>query len=224
VLCKDTYFYDVPPGTTIATFGGATPAVYTFQQFRTDVEGSLREYFGGKAVGSGKKAFDIHENTYRIAADAVPCFEGRWYGHRPPAIGTAFIADGVTIFNYPDQHYANGIEKNKNTSRRFKAIVRILKHFRYEMLAAGIASSRPMASFLIESLVWNVPNSQFGSTSLRDDLKAAILFIYQNTKSGWTCMAWPEINGVKNLFISQPWTPAEVNSFMVDVWAYAELS
>jgi hypothetical protein len=126
VRCTDTYFYEVPQGKTITNFEAVSPATYTFQQFRGDVEAALRQHFGSAAVRSGSKAFDIHENTYRIAADAVPCFQYRWYGHTPPAIGTAFLSNGRMIFNYPDQHYDNGVTKNTATGRRFKAIVRIL--------------------------------------------------------------------------------------------------
>jgi hypothetical protein len=98
----------------------------------------------------GKLQTHIHENTYRIAADAVPCFEYGWYGNTPPDIGTAFMAGGNRIFNCPEQHYSNGVAKNTATARRFKAVVRVLKHLRYEMLNAGITSAKPVPSFLLE--------------------------------------------------------------------------
>jgi hypothetical protein len=58
---------------------GYSEGTYPYEDFRTDVEEALIDYFGGSAITRGNKAFDIHENTYRIDADAVPCFEHRRY-------------------------------------------------------------------------------------------------------------------------------------------------
>ena len=109
VMCRDTYFFDIPPGRVISEFEpNFSSATYTFQQYKSDVGAALLAYFGAAAVTAGQKAFDIHENTYRIAADAVPCFEYHWYGYTPPAMGTAFMAGGSRIFNYPE--HATGTE------------------------------------------------------------------------------------------------------------------
>jgi hypothetical protein len=135
------------------------------------------------------------------------------------------MSNGRKIHNYPQQHYDNGVAKNTATGRRFKAIVRVLKHLRYAMCDAGVPSAENMASFLIESMVWNVPESRFGGYSLRADLKTVMNYLFTNTQSADTCKGWFEVNGIKWLFhSSQPWTFAAANKFLLDAWAYAELN
>src|SRR2546426_7366713 len=45
--------------------------VYTYDQYKRDVEEALVNYFGRSAVVGRNKAFDVHENTYRVDADVV---------------------------------------------------------------------------------------------------------------------------------------------------------
>ena len=54
-------------------------ADYTYAKFKNDVGIALVNHFGADAVSRGNKAFDIHENSYRIDADVVPTFEHRRY-------------------------------------------------------------------------------------------------------------------------------------------------
>src|SRR5260221_8038825 len=65
VLCSDTFHYQLPEGKTAPEFQ-ITPASYQAAQFRADVQAALESYFGAAAVDVGRKAFGIHENTYRI--------------------------------------------------------------------------------------------------------------------------------------------------------------
>src|SRR5207245_972002 len=60
VCSSYTIYYDpeIPPGQV-----GLGPATYMFPQFREDVRTVLVAHFGAAAVRSGRKAFDIHENT-----------------------------------------------------------------------------------------------------------------------------------------------------------------
>ena len=53
-------------------------------------------------------------------------------------------------------------QKNDATGRRFKAVVRILKRLRNEMVDNGHKVAGPIPSYLIECLIWNVPNEGFG--------------------------------------------------------------
>jgi hypothetical protein len=233
VCSSYTVFYDpeVPPAQV-----GLGPAIYLFHQFREDVRAALVAHFGAAAVNAGRKAFDIHENTYRIAVDVVPTFEYRSYVLGIPLhVGTAFLSDGRRVVNYPKQHYDCGVVKNKATSRRFKAITRILKRLRYEMVAAGIASAANVQSFELESMVWNVATPLFGvvtpllaalypATGIREPLKAILEHLYAGTASDQACAAWKEVNDIKPLFgAGQPWTREGARAFIADVWAYAEL-
>ena len=54
-------------------------AAYQYSAYKSDVHSALKGYLGEKSVTRGKKAFDIHENTYRVDADAIACFEYRRY-------------------------------------------------------------------------------------------------------------------------------------------------
>lgn len=233
VCSSATLLFDpiVPPSQI-----GLGPATYLFPQFREDVRAALAAHFGLAAVTSGSKAFNVRENTNRIAADVVPTFEYREYvlGFALH-VGTAFMCDGRRIVNFPEQHYNNGVAKNDATGRRFKATARVLKRLRYEMLNDGINSAAGVQSFGLESLVWNVPDAVFGVVSLldalyaeiriRERLKAVLRHLYAGTESDEACAAWTEVNGIKPLFGPvQPWTRAGARTFLAAAWDYAELN
>ncbi len=223
VLCNTSMFFDLPDGTTSSTFGIITPADYAYSTFKNDLEAALRLYFGTGFVTRGNKAFDIHENTYRIDADAVPCFEYRWYRKDGTfRQGAAFDPDkGGRIINWPDQNYENGVAKNKETGQRFKDVVRILKRLRNKMDDEKITAANPIPSFLIECLVWNVPNGGFGHDTYEADVRWALAHLFNNTKKFDDCREWGEINEYKYLFRpSQPWTMEQGHKFTSAAWDY----
>lgn len=79
-------------------------------------------------------------------------------------------------------------------------------------------------SFLIECLVWNVPNDQFQNSTYTADVKAALYFLYERTKTDELCREWGEVSELKYLFQPfQKWTRQQVNEFTVAAWNYAEL-
>ena len=224
VLCDNSIFFNLPDGMTSGDFGIATPADYTYSTFKNDVEAALRSYFGTGFVTRGKKAFDIHENTYRIDADVVPCFEYRRY-HKDKSYlqGTAFIPDGGSrIINWPDQNYENGVAKNKETGQRFKDVVRIIKRLRNKMDDEKIAAAKPIPSFLVECLVWNVvPNDRFGHDSYKADVRSSLAYLFNNTIKVDDCKEWGEINELKYLFRpGQPWTMEQAHKFTSTAWDY----
>jgi len=228
VCCMSSFFYD------LSHTNGLTekdlhiePARLHFPEYKDEVERALVAHFGRDSIQRGNKAFDIHENTYRVDADAVPCFEHRQYDQRRGWVsGTAFLSDkdGRKIVNWPKQHYERGVKKNEATGKRFKFITRILKRLRNEMEETGIAAAASTPSFLIECLVWNVPDSAFGAEQYRDDVRAVVLAAYNETKTDDACRSWREVNQMKLLFGSgQPWTRQQANEFLVAAWGYAAL-
>lgn len=222
VLNTNTVFYDLPNGMTQTDFG-LVPSTYQYSQYKNDVERALVSYLGRDAVTPGKKAFDVHSNSYRIDADAVACFEYRRYAANGTYItGTSFIPDGgQKIINWPQQNYDNGVAKNSATGEHFKAVVRILKRLRNKMADEGNAAADPIASFLIECLVWNVPNEGFNHDAYTADVRYALAHLYKNTSTDDACKEWGEINELKYLFrLSQPWTRQQVNSFLLAAWRY----
>ena len=143
VLCRDTFFFDVPNGTTAVDFGLTNPPTYPFSQYKNDVQTALCSHFGAASIRRGNKAFDIHANTYRVDADAVPTFDYRYYfADGTYREGVAFLSDsGARTINYPEQNYANGVSKNDATSKRFKTMVRIFKSLSSQMGSEGVTDA-----------------------------------------------------------------------------------
>lgn len=221
VLTTDSFFFKLPDGYSPAHFGIVTPATYTYQQYRGDIRSALVRRFGAAAIREGSKAFDVHENSYRVEADVVPCFEYRWYREGgTPLEGTAFqTKSGTLIVNWPQQNYDNGVKKNEATGQHFKPMVRILKSLRTEMAGQGSALAESMPSFLIESLLWNVPNEGFANPSYEADVRWCLAYIFNGTIDSFGSMLWTEVNGIKSIFESgQPWTRDQVHAFAAAAW------
>jgi len=204
---------------------------YTYNEFKNTVEKALITKFGRQSVRRGNKAYDIHANTYRVDADVVPCFEHRRYtGERnfngtyaylsPP--GTEFRPDnGGSVINWPQQHYENGVTKNEATGNRFKYITRVLKRLRNEMADKGLSAAKPIPSYLIECLAWNVPNEGFGHDTYADDVRYVLAHTFNETIADEKCREWGEVNELKYLFrISQPWTRQQAHDFLSAAWDY----
>ena len=200
--------------------GGATLA-----GFKDDVEHALIAYFGSEAVDRGSKAIRVAENTARLPADVVPCvtertWTSRWTSHD----GIRLLSDrdpDERIINYPKQHLERGTEKNDETSRRYKRVVRILKRLENEMVEEGVIEVVP--SFLIESSVWNAPNSGFDAATWKSRVRAVLVHVYNETRSDdcVTSDEWLEANAIKYLFYSgQNWKYTDAHEFASKAWDY----
>lgn len=115
-VCHDSFFYDLPPGVQPQVVGFSSPASYTFDSFRGDVQAALAARFGS-GMTPGDKAFNVHENTYRLEADVTPFFEYRRYKQTDgsfsyeegvKSIGTS----GQHFVNWHKAHYAQGVKRN----------------------------------------------------------------------------------------------------------------
>ena len=222
VVCNDVFFYDLPDGTD-ASRCGIVPAEYTYQAFKNDVGEALASYFGSGAVTRGNKAFDLHETTYHVDADVAPFFEYRRYSSVDRYIEGVELRtdrDSARIRNWPEQHYDNGTTKNTNTGFRYKRVVRGLKALSSEMVAAKVQGA-DIPGFLIECLVWNVPNTLLNSDDYSTDVRSSIIHLYNHTKEDGPCGEWGEVSELKYLFRStQKWTRAQANDFLVAAWNY----
>jgi hypothetical protein len=224
ILCADTFFLDLPEGTTRETFR-IEPATYHYAQYKNEVEEALVNLFGRSAVVRGNKAFDVHENTYRVEADVAPFFEHRRYHANGRYLsGVELRPDNgrpIKVVNWPQQHYENGVSKNNSTSKRYKAMVRVLKSLRNEMADSNYREADPIAGFLVECLVWNVPDDHFGHSTYADDVRACLAYLFNNTRNEGDCSEWGEVSELKYLFRpSQKWTREQANSFLYRAWAY----
>ncbi|MFZ2031911.1 MAG: nucleotidyltransferase [Vitreimonas sp.] len=224
VVCSDTFFYDIPDGTTAQTFS-ISPATYSFDQFKADLGEALTGYFGSGAVKRGNKAFDVKETSYHVEADVAPFFTHRRYNNKGGVIeGVEMRPDdnpAKKIINWPDQHYENGVAKNKDTGTRFKSLVRVLKSLRNEMCENKVSAAEPVIGFLNECMVWNTPNHLFGSDRYYDDVNAVLTHLYNATKTDDLCREWGEVSELKYLFrASQKWTRQQANDFVLAAWRY----
>lgn len=226
VRLNSTFFVRYPEGKSKEDYENIDGSI-GFSDYKDLIHEALDDYFGAQYVARGNKAFDIHSNSYRVDADVVPALAYRYYfgndeeDFRKP-VGIAFNSDkGNRIINWPDQTYNNGVEKNNSTSRRYKKVIRILKNLRNKMQDDKIVAANDIASFLIESLVWNTPNEGFGHDNLTDDVRYVLAHTFNETNSDEKCSEWGEVNELKYLFRpSQPWTRERAHSFLSAAWDY----
>jgi hypothetical protein len=226
VRLNSTFFPEYPPGKTREDFGNTKGSI-SFADYKNLVQKALEDYFGESSVRRGDKAFNIHENSYRIDADVVPTLEHRRYclnddGTHYVLSGIGFDTDaGKRILNWPEQHYENGLKKHEDTGRRYRKIIRILKRMRNEMQDEGIEAAKNIASCLIESLVWNVPNENFGYDTYAADMRNVLAHLFNETRKNETCSEWGEVSELKYLFRSaQPWTREQAHNFISAAWDY----
>jgi hypothetical protein len=207
---------------------GIIDATYTYADFRNDVGAALVAKFGPSAVERGDKAFDVHETRTRVDSDVLAAFAHRRYS-RDPATGLINLQEGTKFYpdsggqieNFPKQQYANGVTKNDATGGRFKGMVKGLKNLRNEMDDNGIAAAGPIPSFLVECLVYNVPNDRFNNLSYVTDMKQVIYVAWEATNTDEGCRDWVEESGLKWLLRgAQKWTRQDANAFLRAAWNY----
>lgn len=216
-------------GLTVSDLG-RTPYTggYSLTAFKDDVQAALVAHFGPDAVDRGNKAIHIRESRRSLKADVVPCVRHRqnYARHRTAHnLGIKLLNDADPyehIVNYPKQHLDVGVRKNDATQRRYKKVVRILKRLENEMVDEGLIAEVP--SFLIESAVFNVPNSAFTTPSTwTGRVRNALAHLFNGTldDSCYRSDEWLEANGIKYLFHSaQAWTYQDAHCFASRAWDY----
>lgn len=224
ILCYDSFYPNYPKGYGDSDFGIPTESGnYHYSQFKNEIGYALVDYFGSASVKRGNKAFNIKENSYHVDADVAPFFEHRRYdtsGNYDSGI-QLFADDGKKIINWPEQHYNNGVSKNINTGKRFKAMARILKSLCNEMVDNGVEKAKSIPGFLNECMIWNVPDSNMGNYSYMNDVRNCFAHLFNNTLSYEKCSEWGEVSELKYLFrSSQKWTWQQAHSFIGSAWNY----
>lgn len=80
-----------------------------------------------------------------------------------------------------------------------------------------------ITSFLLECLVWNVPDRIMNDyENWTDRLRESIKYIYDKTKEESFCKEWGEVSDLLYLFIGRKWNYKDVNSYMVLLWKHLE--
>jgi hypothetical protein len=223
------YFFDLPKDKTETDMGidKDGPSGYSFSEFKNDVEAALVKKFGRDQVKRNDKCITIKGTAQRIQTDVVPTWNYRRYNeNKTYVLGAKFFPDKPTgsITNFPKQHIENAINKNSNTQRRFKRLTRLHRKLRYKMKDDGVTFNANISSFLLECLIWNVPNSIMNNyDTWTDRLKQSIIYIYEQTKEESTCKEWREVSELLYLFHSgRKWSRTDVNEYMVQLWNYLE--
>ena len=195
---------------------------YTFAKYKNSVEAALRRKFKSNNVTRGDKSIKVKSNSNRVSADVVPAFEYQ----QNTSSGIKFYSDtGAAVVNFPRQNEKNGNAKNARTSHRYKRMVRLLKKINYKLKTDGY-----IPSFLVECLVWNVPDSIFQKNSTyADELRGVLYHIYSRTKKGSAHVhlsnEWGEVNELLYLFKGhRKWTKGNAADFAFKAWNYVGFS
>ena len=211
----NSFFDSYPKGKTRVDFGNVD-GDYAYADFKNDVGRALSNHLGAQHVSRGDKAFDIHENTYRVDADVVPVFEHRRYATDGSYLsGVEFIPDsGGKVINWPEQHYDNGKGKNDDTRRAYRGVVRIIKKLRNLMDEEGIAEAKPLKGFHVECLVWNAPNSCFVHDTWYACVDAVLFFLSMQLTKMELCEEWGEVSELKYLVKNDETKRAQFEAFV----------
>jgi hypothetical protein len=203
------------------TAAGAT----NITAFKDAIGDALVGRFGSAAVTRGNKVFTVRESSRSLAADVIPCatYYKHWSTTRRTG-GIRLLPDrwpGHHINNFPQQHYDEGVAKNNATGRRYKSVVRILKNLENHMVKQGHGE---LPGFLVESLVFNVPNSKFDASTWEQRIRNVLFYIWDNTEDVSCETEWLEANGIKYLFhTNQKWTRDETRAWILAAWRYVKV-
>lgn len=223
VVNQDLFFNDYPKDKTDSDFG-FYKSTYVFSEFSKDVAKAVENKFGKSEVTIDDKCIKVRSNTCRVDADVVPQAIHRRYSDNGKYIeGVALQTSGRLIYNWPQQDYDNGVNKNTATGKTYKALVRIFKNLRSEMEANGIKTSKFAKSYLLACLAWNVPNEILNQDTYQKIVNDSLTYLINQTSSSTSVSEWGEVNELKYLFrSSQPWNVEEVHIFLVDAKKYLE--
>lgn len=169
--------------------------------FRAQVERAMTAAFGSQVDPAPDKHIGVTAGSGTLDADVVPCFSLHRYdaprrhveGHR------LYPKSGGWVDNFPQQNYDNSVSKNDATGRRYKEIVRCMKRLIIELHDEG-QIPRAYPGYLVESLVFNVPNGHFGHTARYDDMRNVIAFLWNGLRDSEAYVSWTEPSRLIMLF------------------------
>ena len=230
VMLTSFFFCNYVRGKSATDYGHTTSGEIRFSDYKTYVINAIKQKFGGESITVKNKSINISSNSYHVNADVVPSFQYRDYGiihSTNPNLyieGIKFYAvDETEIINYPKAHIQNGKDKNKDTNYFYKKIVRIMKHIRNDMLHKNLIDGNKITSFLIECLVWNIPNEIIiNSDTWEERIKNSIIFLWKNLNDN-TCSDWREVSEHIYLFHNaRKWSKQDARIFLENMYTYLE--
>ncbi len=226
VMLKSTFYTDYPEGKKDSDYGFVDGTI-TYDEYRSRVKNAIVNKFGSQAVTEGNKSIKIKSNSYHVNADVVIAFMFKNFNiinssnAQKYVEGIKFIAsNGATVVNYPKDHISNGKSKNIRTGHRYKYLTRIFKRIRNAMVDDGIVDKEKISSFLVECLVWNIPDGIITKYFTWDEtVKESIIYLYNAIKNN-EHKEWGEVSERLYLFVARKWTTDDVKDFLCDMWNY----
>jgi len=219
---NDTVYFHLEEGKTKYDYG-YTDSTYTFSEYKSTIESALIRKFGTDAVERKDKCITVKGNSSRVITDVVATFKFNRHENTGVQVGAKFITDKfVQVICYPLQHIENGKTKNSQTQRRFKRTTRLFRRVRYKMIDDKISISPNITSFLLECLVYNIPNHIFNNNDTWTEiLRNAIIYLFNNTDEKNDCKEWGEVSELLYLFHGgRKWTKEDVNKYLIQMWNY----
>jgi hypothetical protein len=229
VMLTSTFFCNYVDGKTDMDYGFTTGST-SYADYKSYMIQALVAKFGNNAVTIKNKSINIEANSYHVNADIVPAFQYRDYkiiNSTDPekyVNGIKYLAtDSTEVINYPKDHINNGKQKNNDSNYQYKRLVRIMKHIRNDMVDAGKVDGDKITSFLIECLVWNVPNNIItGNNTWEGTVQDTIVYLW-NAIMDEKHKEWGEVSERLYLFYPErKWTAIETKTFLYDMYNYLE--
>jgi len=220
----DCFYYefngcDAPPPGTIPPYTGK----WTPELWRREVTNAVVNCFGSSDVDtSGEVALVVSTKPgSRPSADVVPSFAFERYDSTYQSAAhdgsRVFKRTGGTIDNFPRQQLDNGRRKNIDTGQRYKNYVRALKNAENHLVKAGDMEAKP--SYLMECLVWNVPDATLRTGDLDAGFRATLVWLWEHLTDKYVYEDWEEPNGLKYLFWhGRKWTHADAKEIVLKTW------
>lgn len=227
VMLISTFFACYSEGKNDADYSFSDGSI-SYSDYKERAIRALKKKFGADSISFGNKSVKISSNFYRVNADCVISMQYRNYN----AINSTnpdnyiegikyFANDGKIVINYPKEHIKNGNSKNVATNHKYKKLVRIFKQVRNKMSEEGLIEKDKITSFLVECLVWNIPNTTITKYSTWNaTIKQAIIYLYNAIKDN-KCSEWGEVSNWIYLFHSgRKWTKTDAQDFLLKMWIY----
>lgn len=224
---RECFYYDAAAGVTMDS-GEVDPycGPWTPPSWRREVQAALTAKFGATGIDTDHNVAILVKEVpgSRPSADVVPSFgyisyqRDRYYPYPlvQAAEGSAVHPrDGAMIVNWPQQQLDNGRAKNVRTGKRYKRIIRVLKNSENFAVEQGWTDAKP--SYLMECLIWNVPDEILTAhVDIASTFQGTLLWLFHGLNEANQYRHWTEPNEMKLLFGShQKWTPDDALEIVV---------
>lgn len=227
---SNTYYHNffdkIPPETREAVKGLMTPATVGWNEYRNLLLQALRRQFPN-AVEDGNKAITVKgtQSGSRLNADVVPCcafrmFRDSQYDYEE-GICLWNTATNEQIINFPKQHRVNMSAKNgaDRAGPKFKGIIRSVKRLRNELDTEGTGLVKEAASYWIECLLYNAPDSLFLG-SFDDAFTNSLSYLFRKLETDESD-DFMQPNEVYILFHGSQWSKNKAIRLVDSVWRHA---